>query len=71
MNEDAQKLVDCECTHLRSRYTLLFNEAQVAVLNKALDYAVKMHDGQYRVSGEPYIVHPIAVANILLRSLCS
>ena len=66
MNEDAQKLVDCECTHLRSRYTLLFNEAQVAVLNKALDYAVKMHDGQYRVSGEPYIVHPIAVANILL-----
>lgn len=66
MNEDAQKLIDCECAHLRSRYMLLFHDEQIDITNRALEYAVKMHDGQFRVSGEPYIVHPIAVANILL-----
>ncbi len=30
----------------------------------ALDYAASLHEGQTRVSGEPYICHPIAVAQI-------
>ncbi len=64
--EDGKKIADRECEHLRSRYKLMYNEQQVEVLDKALDYAVKMHDGQFRVSGEPYIIHPIAVANLLL-----
>ncbi len=28
-------------------------------------YAAKMHDGQFRASGEPYICHPAAVAEIV------
>lgn len=31
----------------------------------AVDYAKKMHDGQTRVSGEPYYTHPLEVAGIL------
>ena len=34
-------------------------------LNKAYDFAVKAHSNQKRDSGDPYIFHPIAVANIL------
>ncbi len=34
-------------------------------LNKAFDFAVKAHSNQKRASGDPYSVHPIAVANIL------
>ena len=66
MNEEATNITARECAHLRSRYTLMYNESQTALVDKALNYAVKMHDGQFRVSGEPYIVHPIAVANLLL-----
>ncbi len=33
-------------------------------ISKALDLATSLHDGQFRKSGEPYIVHPIAVAAI-------
>lgn len=63
---DAQIIVERAATHLKSRYSLMYSEQQSELLDKALDYAVKMHDGQLRASGEPYIVHPIAVANLLL-----
>ena len=32
---------------------------------KAFKLANKAHDGQFRASGEPYIIHPIAVADLL------
>ena len=34
-------------------------------LSKAYNFALNAHKDQKRVSGDPYIVHPIAVANIL------
>ncbi len=43
-----------------------YQPEESALIEKALDYAVRMHDGQIRDSGEPYVTHPIAVAQILL-----
>ena len=34
-------------------------------ISRAYDVAEKMHTGQLRKSGEPYIIHPMAVAKIL------
>ncbi|MCI8412661.1 MAG: bifunctional (p)ppGpp synthetase/guanosine-3',5'-bis(diphosphate) 3'-pyrophosphohydrolase [Clostridia bacterium] len=51
---------------LQSRYKLVFTPPQVELLDKIFDYATRMHDGQKRASGEPYISHPIAVAKLLL-----
>ena len=34
-------------------------------LNKAYNFAIKAHANQKRDSGDPYSIHPIAVANIL------
>ena len=39
----------------------------VALIQKALFYAVDRHRGQFRQSGEPYIIHPIQVAGILAK----
>ena len=36
-----------------------------SVIIKAYEIARKLHDGQFRKSGEPYIIHPVAVAKIL------
>ncbi len=34
-------------------------------VKKAFNFGLQKHEGQMRVSGEPYFTHPIAVANIL------
>ena len=34
-------------------------------IRKAYLYAADLHEGQFRNSGEPYIIHPIAVAEIV------
>ena len=42
------------------------NEEDVEFLQRAYEFAEKAHSDQYRKSGEPYILHPIAVAEILI-----
>ncbi len=37
-----------------------------AKVQKAYDFAAALHEGQKRISGEPYITHPLAVAEIVL-----
>ena len=39
--------------------------AQVERVRDAYDFGAERHQGQKRVSGEPYITHPVAVADIL------
>lgn len=40
-------------------------EEQVREVYRAYLFGAEAHDGQHRVSGEPYITHPLAVAKIL------
>jgi GTP pyrophosphokinase len=37
----------------------------VALIRKAWEFCVRHHEGQMRASGEPYIVHPLEVAEVL------
>ncbi|MEQ1595851.1 MAG: HD domain-containing protein [Casimicrobium sp.] len=47
----------------------LLVEADRSRLSAAWDLAVLSHDGQIRQSGEPYVLHPLAVAEILFEQL--
>ena len=44
--------------HAEQRYN-------VEKIQKAYEYARSLHEGQFRISGEPYISHPVAVAEIV------
>lgn len=52
-----QKLID--------RVVSYHPSADVSMLEKAYNLAIAAHKDQLRKSGEPYIVHPLCVANIL------
>src|SRR5690606_20216858 len=40
-------------------------DADLDIIKKAYVYSAKVHQGQLRKSGEPYLVHPLEVAGIL------
>lgn len=45
------------------------NEEELAVVQKAFEFANTAHQGVRRRSGEPYIIHPIAVAMIVVSKI--
>ena len=50
---------------LADRLSTYLGPDQVNLVRRAYFYAEQAHDGQRRRSGEPYVTHPLAVANIL------
>ena len=41
-------------------------EEQIKIIRQAYEFAKVAHEGQFRKSGEPYILHPVQVAGILV-----
>jgi GTP pyrophosphokinase len=56
-----------EAATLFSELTGYLKPDDVAQLEAAYQFSERAHDGQFRGSGEPYISHPLAVANILAK----
>lgn len=49
----------------KTKITSHYNEAQANLIFTALEDAINFHEGQKRASGEPYVIHPIKVAEFL------
>ena len=43
-----------------------YSPEDISELEGAFEYAKKLHEGQFRVSEEPYIIHPMEVVKILI-----
>ncbi len=52
-------------SELRALLPTQYDPDEIALMEKAYSMASKAHAGQIRFSGEPYIMHPVAVARIL------
>ncbi len=58
------KMIDDAFQHLLDTYLASRHRKKVDIITKAFNFARQAHKGVRRLSGEPYIMHPIAVAQI-------
>ena len=58
------KMINDAFEHLLQTYTASRHRQKVDNITKAFNFARQAHKGVRRLSGEPYIMHPIAVAQI-------
>ena len=61
--------VEEQYKHLEATVREYNPAADILLIRAAFDFARKSHKGQKRKSGEPYIIHPIAVAQIVAEEL--
>ena len=61
VDEAFQKVLDC--------YLASPHRKKVDIITKAYNFAKQAHKGVRRLSGEPYIMHPIAVAQIATQEM--
>lgn len=62
---DEEKMVNDAFQHLIDCYLASRHRKKVEIITKAFNFAKQAHKGVRRLSGEPYIMHPIAVAQIV------
>ena len=62
--ENEEKMVNEAFQNLLDSYIASRHRKKVEVITKAFNFARHAHKGVRRLSGEPYIMHPIAVAQI-------
>lgn len=60
-----EKMVSDAFQHLVDTYLSSRHRKKVEIITKAFNFAKQAHKGVRRLSGEPYIMHPIAVAQIV------
>ena len=58
------KMINDAFRHLLDSYLSSRHRKKVDIITKAFNFARQAHKGVRRLSGEPYIMHPIAVAQI-------
>ena len=63
------KMIDDAFKHLLDTYTASRHRKKVDIITKAFNFARQAHKGVRRLSGEPYIMHPIAVAQIACQEM--
>lgn len=67
--EEEKQMVDAAFKTLLDGYLASNHRKKVEIIEKAFKFACEAHKGIRRRSGEPYILHPIAVATIVSQEI--
>ena len=68
-NEDILAQVDSIAQHVIESMAKRVTAKEVEQIRLAYQLALSAHDGQFRKSGEPYIMHPVTVAAIVAEEM--
>lgn len=67
--EQEEEMIQSEFRALLRDYAATAHKQKVEIITKAFEFANKAHGGVKRRSGEPYIMHPLAVARIVVNEI--
>lgn len=67
--QEDKAMIEKAFQHLIDTYLASNHRRKVEVIAKAFNFARQAHKGVRRLSGEPYILHPIAVAQIVCEEI--
>ncbi|MCQ2344467.1 MAG: RelA/SpoT family protein [Paludibacteraceae bacterium] len=67
--QEEEKLIQDEFDALLRDYANTAHKQKVEIITKAFQFAKHAHHGVKRRSGEPYIMHPLAVARIVVNEI--
>ncbi len=67
--EQEENMIQAEFNALLRDYAATSHTQKVELITKAFEFANKAHKGVKRRSGEPYIMHPLAVARIAVSEI--
>ncbi|MBD5218949.1 MAG: bifunctional (p)ppGpp synthetase/guanosine-3',5'-bis(diphosphate) 3'-pyrophosphohydrolase [Bacteroidales bacterium] len=67
--EDDDRMIDAAYSDLLDGYLASNHRKKVEIIERAYRFARQAHQGVRRRSGEPYIMHPLAVAKIVSREI--
>lgn len=61
----ASPVLALDFAHLKEKISGYLKPEDIGRVEAAYHFAANAHDGQFRISGDPYISHPVAVASIV------
>lgn len=66
---DEERLIEAEFEALLDDYLHSMHSQRIELITRAYHLAKQAHNGVRRLSGEPYIMHPLSVARIVVREI--
>lgn len=67
--QEEEQMIQQEFLALLDDYAHSLHSQKVEIIAKAFNFANQAHHGVRRLSGEPYIMHPLAVARIVVKDI--
>ena len=66
---DEERLIEAEFEALLDDYLHSMHSQRIELITRAYHLAKQAHNGVRRLSGEPYIMHPLSVARIVVKEI--
>ena len=66
---EEDEMIQKEFQALLQDYAATRHKQKVEIITRAFEFANKAHKGTKRRSGEPYIMHPLSVARIVVKEI--
>ncbi len=67
--QEEEEMIQAQFQELLDDYAHTSHRQKIEIITKAYEFAKAAHNGVRRLSGEPYIMHPLSVARVVVKEI--